>query len=237
MKTNRLFSQEVERNSLRPYRIAVVISTFFMLGFIYLMAAIPRIEPGDSDAELFSSYNFVIGLTLVVMMGIFSIISATMSSKFIVDEYCGKKAILLFSYPISRKKIMGTKILLVFLFTFVSMMISGAVIITIFIITESFVPVSKDSVSIGLISTSVIYLFCYALISACCGIVSSWIGFEKQSVIATIVASCIIMVTMCQIAAMTFFARVVMILLLAGMGLATFWAVKSMLSRAEKMEI
>lgn len=104
MKINRLFSLEFERNSLRPYQTAVVVSTFFILGFIYLMAAIPKIDPGDSDAELFGSYNFVIGLTLVVMMGIFSVISATMSSKFIVDEYRGKKAILLFSYPISRKK-------------------------------------------------------------------------------------------------------------------------------------
>ena len=237
MKINRLFSLEFERNSLRPYQTAVVVSTFFILGFIYLMAAIPKIDPGDSDAELFGSYNFVIGLTLVVMMGIFSVISATMSSKFIVDEYRGKKAILLFSYPISRKKIMKTKILLVFLFTVGSMLISGAIVLAVFMITESFVPISKDIVSLGLILTSIIYLVCYTLMAAFCGIVSSWIGFRKQSVIATIVASCIIMVTMCQIAAMTFFSGVAMILLLVGMGIITFLAVKSMLSQAEKMEI
>ena len=39
------------------------------------MAAIPKIDPGDSDAELFSSYNFVIGLTLVVMMGIITFLA------------------------------------------------------------------------------------------------------------------------------------------------------------------
>ena len=74
-------------------------------------------------------------------------------------------------------------------------------------------------------------------IAAFCGIASSWIGFRKQSVIATIVASCIIMVTMCQIVAMTFFSGVAMILLLAGMGIITFLAVESMLSQARKMEI
>lgn len=222
MKINRLFSLELERNSLRPYQIAVEVGTVFILGFIYLMAAIPKIDPGDSDAELFSSYNFVIGLTLVVMMGIFSVISATMSSKFIVDEYRGKKAILLFSYPISRKKIMETKILLVFLFTFGSMLISGAIVLAVFMITESLVPIGNDIASLGLMLTSIIYLVCYALIAAFCGIASSWIGFRKQSVIATIVASCIIMVTMCQIVAMTFFSGVAMILLLAGMGIITF---------------
>lgn len=156
MKTKRLFSLELERNSLQPYQIAVVVSNFFILGFIYLMATIPKIDPADSDAELFGSYNFVIGLTFVVMMGIFSMISATMSSKFIVDEYRGKKAILLFSYPISRKNVMKTKMLLVFLFTFVSMLISGTAILMVFMITESFVPISKDSISLRLILTSII---------------------------------------------------------------------------------
>lgn len=237
MKINRLFSLELERNSIRPYKTAVAVSTFFILGFIYLMAAIPKIDPGDSDTELFSSYNFVIGLTLVVMMGIFSVISATMSSKFIVDEYRGKKAILLFSYPISRKKIMETKILLVFLFTVGSMLISGAIVLAVFMITESFIPISNDIVSLGLILTSSIYLVCYALIAAFCGIISSWIGFRKQSVIATIVASCIIMVTICQIAAMTFFSGVAMILLLIGTGIITFLALESMLRQAGKMEV
>lgn len=237
MKTKRLFSLELERNSLQPYQIAVVVSNFFILGFIYLMAAIPKIDPADSDAELFGSYNFVIGLTFVVMMGIFSMISATMSSKFIVDEYCGKKAILLFSYPISRKKVMKTKMLLVFLFTFVSMLISGTAILMIFMITESFVPISKDSISLRLILTSIIYLIGHALIASFCGIVSSWIGFKKKSVIATIVASCIIMVIMCQIAAMTFFAGAAMLLLLTGMGIVTFFAVKNMLDQVQKMEI
>lgn len=104
MKINRLFSLELERNSLRPYQIAVEVGTVFILGFIYLMAAIPKIDPGDSDAELFSSYNFVIGLTLVVMMGIFSVISATMSSKFIVDEYRGKKQFYYFHIQSVEKK-------------------------------------------------------------------------------------------------------------------------------------
>ena len=72
-------------------------------------------------------------------------------------------------------------------------------------ITESLVPIGNDIASLGLMLTSIIYLVCYALIAAFCGIASSWIGFRKQSVIATIVASCIIMVTMCQIVAMTFF--------------------------------
>ena len=119
----------------------------------------------------------------------------------------GKKVnFTIFHIPISRKKVNGkSKILLVFLFTFGSMLISGAIVLAVFMITESLVPIGNDIASLGLMLTSIIYLVCYALIAAFCGIASSWIGFRKQSVIATIVASCIIMVTMCQIVAMTFF--------------------------------
>lgn len=46
MKINRLFSLELERNSLRPYQIAVEVGTVFILGFIYLMAAIPKLIQG-----------------------------------------------------------------------------------------------------------------------------------------------------------------------------------------------
>lgn len=237
MKTNNLFSLELKRNSLRSYQIAAVVSTIFIFGFIYLMAAIPKIEPGDSDAELFTSYNFVIGLTFVVMMGIFSVISATMASRFIVEEYIGKKAILLLSYPISREKILKTKILLVFIFSFISMFIGGIVVFLIFMISESVVPISNDNITIELILINIIHLAGYAMNASCCGIVSGWIGLRKQSVIMTVVASVIIMVIMCQITAMTFFSGLVMIFLILGMAFITLLAVRDMSSYVEKLEI
>lgn len=237
MQTDNLFSLELKRNNLRPYQIAAVISNFFILGFIYLMAAIPQIDPGDSDVELFSSYKFVIGLSFVVMMGIFSIISATMASRFIVDEYSGKKAILLLSYPISRKKILKTKILMVFIFSFVAMFIGGMVDFIIFLLTESLVPISTDNISIKLILTNIVCLTGSAINASFCGIVSGWIGLKKQSIITTIVASVIIMVIMCQITAMTFFSGVAMTILVFGMSVLTLLAVKDMLRYIEKIEI
>lgn len=237
MKINKFLSLETERNSLRPYHIAVLTSGIFSLCFIYLMVSIPRIDPGDSDVELFCSYDFVIGLTLVVMMGIFSVISGTMASKFIVNEFHGETVILLFSYPISRKKIMGNKILLVFFYTFISMLISGMIIITVFVVTESIIPISEDRVSLELILSSIASLFCDALLSAFCGILSSWIGFVKKSVIATVVSSCLIMIAMCQIVAMTFFDKVTMISLLTEIGIVTFCCYQNILKRAVEMEI
>ena len=109
-----LIALELKRNRLRPYHIATLICGVTMLGFQYLMAAIPYMDPTEPDAELFSQYPFLMGITCLVCMAIFLILSAVMASRFVVEEYSGKRAILLLSYPISRKKVLCAKLMLVF---------------------------------------------------------------------------------------------------------------------------
>lgn len=104
---NKLISLEVKRNRLRPYHIAVLIGGFTLLAFHYFMAAIPLIDPTEADIAMFSSYDFLINLNHLVSMAIFGILGAVMGTRFVIAEYSGAKAILLFSYPIRRKKMMG----------------------------------------------------------------------------------------------------------------------------------
>ena len=96
-----LIALELKRNRLRSYHIAVLICGVTMLGFQYLMAAIPYMDPTEPDAELFSQYPFLMGITCLVCMAIFSILSAVMASRFAVEEYSGKRdfIILLSNQP------------------------------------------------------------------------------------------------------------------------------------------
>ena len=73
-----LIALELKRNRLRSYHIAVLICGVTMIGFRYLMAAIPYMDPTEPDAELFSQYPFLMGITCLVCMAIFSILSAVM---------------------------------------------------------------------------------------------------------------------------------------------------------------
>jgi ABC-type transport system involved in multi-copper enzyme maturation permease subunit len=237
MKATKLFLLELKKNGLRSYQIAAIISAVFSLVFLYFMAAIPKIDSGDADTELFGSYSFIINLTLVVMMGIFSILSAAVASKVLVEEYRGKRAILLFSYPVKREKIMGVKISLIFLFTVFSMLVSGICVLGIFMVTESCFPISGDRIYLGLLLKSFLSLFCYSILSGFCGIISSWIGFRKGSVLVTIIASCILMVVACQIVAMTFFSEIFMLVVFAVMGVLAVIVSKDMMEKVNKMEI
>lgn len=129
---SKLIKMELKRNSLKAYIGAAIISFIVMLGFTYLIAFIPRIDGNSADAELFMSYHLIVVLSCVVCMGIFSITAGVMSSKFVVEEYTGKKAILLLSYPISREKILNAKIFLTFFYTITSMLICEGMVLGIF---------------------------------------------------------------------------------------------------------
>ena len=237
MNIVRLLFLEVKRKSLRPYYITILVSTFCSFGFLYLMACIPKIDPYDSDIEMFNSYHFVIGLTMIVMMGIYIIISAIIAAKVLVDEYTGKKVILLFSYPICRKQIISVKIFIIIMSTFLGMMFSGVCIFTLFILTECIYPICIDSITVELIIKIIINLVNCALISGCCGVISGWIGFKYKSIIGTIISSCIIMIAVCQISAIILLSKTTTFLLLMVLGIVMLLVSVSLRNQVEKIEL
>lgn len=158
---NKLISLELKRNSLRSYHTGVFISGALMLGLLYLLAAIPRLDPSETDLEMFMLYRGLIGLTDIMLMVIFTILSAVMSSKSIIEEYAGKRAILLFSYPVSRQKVLSAKMCMVFLYTVIAMCLCGTVIFGIFFGTESLFHICSDTLTLP---TFFIALFLLSLI-------------------------------------------------------------------------
>ena len=200
---SKLIKLELRRNSLKAYYLATVISFIVMLGFTYLIASIPRINGNSADTELFLSYHFIVGLSCVVCMGIFSITSGVMSSKFIVEEYTGKKAILLLSYPINRKKILNSKIFLTFFYTTVSMLLCEGMTLGIFFLTEKIYPLCPDKINLRVVAYSCVLLLYSSVMAGFIGMISLWFGFLQKSVSATIVSSCIIVTLLCQLIAQT----------------------------------
>lgn len=200
---SKLIKMELKRNSLKAYFLATVISFLVMMGFTYLIASIPRIDGNNTDTELFMSYHFIVGLSCVVCMGIFSITAGVMASKFIVEEYTGKKAILLLSYPINRERILNSKIFLTFFYTTVSMLLCEGMTLGIFFLTETFCSLCPDKIDLNVIVYSCVLLLYSSVMAGFVGIISLWFGFLRKSVSVTIVSSCIAVSILCQLIAQT----------------------------------
>lgn len=233
----KLLLLELKRNSLKPYHVAAAIITVVMLSFLYLFAAIPKIDPTDTDLGLFMSYGNLIGLNNILCMVTFSILSGVMSAKFIVEEYVGNRTILLFSYPIDRKKMLGAKIFMVFSYTVISMLLCGTVVLGIFLTTETFAPLCSEKLSIFTVFKGFFSLLCYSLLSGALGTISLWFGFLKKSTSTTIVASVIISTITCQIMTVTFAFIPVVLGVLAFAFIITAFAWKDLFRQVEKMEV
>ena len=234
---NKLLSLEIKRNRLRPYHIAVLIGGFILLAFHYFMAAIPLIDPAETDIAMFSSYDFLFHLNHLLSMATFGILGAVMGTRFVIEEYSGAKAILSFSYPISRKKMLGAKLWLVFCYPVAAMLLCGIVIGSVFFVTASLFPLCVDHLTWETVLWAVLSLLCHSLLAGAVALFSIWIGFLKKSIPVTIVAAVIAATILCQVLSAAFSFRPVFFILLGVAAILTMVAVRSMFYQVENMEV
>ena len=187
-----LFELELQKNKIRTYVAASLAIAFTMLGFLYLFAYAPMLEPNDKDMAIFSGYHNLIPLFGVLNMAVFCVLSAVMYSKFIIEDYTGKRIILLFSYPVSRKKILLSKLGIVCLFTVISMTVSNIAIFLIFGLTEQFIHLVNESFTLFILAQAIEITLIMSFIAAS-------IGFIKKSVPTTIVSAVLIASLLCNI--------------------------------------
>lgn len=212
-----LIKLELKRNKIRTYVIASFIIAVTMLGLLYLFAYAPMLEPNDKDMTIFLGYQNLIPLFCVLNMAVFCILSAVMYSKFILEDYSGKRPILLFSYPVSRKKIVLSKLSVVCGFTIISMIISNIVIFSIFSITETFMHLVGEDFTLSIMLDAVETTIVMAFAAASIGIAAVGIGFIKKSVPATILSAVLIASLMCNIVVNTTSSRAAMYIFAATM--------------------
>ncbi len=184
----KLIQLELKRNNIKTYIVASGITCIVMIGFIYLFAYAPHIDP-DPDLQIFASYHNIVSLFSVLTMVVFATISATMYTRFIIEEYKDKRVILLFSYPVKRYKIVLAKLLVVFLFTVMAMILCNVAAFGIFSISEFFYPLVSGTLSLQIMVRALKMTIIMAVTAAAVGIIGAGIGFIKKSVPATILSA------------------------------------------------
>ena len=78
---NKLISLELKRNSLRSYHTAALISALCLLALLYLFAAMPKLDGTETGLDMFMTYRSLIGITNIIGMVIFAVLSAVMSAR------------------------------------------------------------------------------------------------------------------------------------------------------------
>lgn len=179
---------ELRRTKLNTYVWSSLIACMILIGFIYFVALVAKVE---NEAD-FQNYTNIFLFTSIISMIFFSILSAIMYSRFVIDEYTGKKMILLFSYPINRKTILLSKIAVVVVFSTVSMMASNIPPIVIFSITESISPIVNDTLTLELLFSIIKTIIILSISMNGIALIAMRIGFINKSIPSTIITALVL---------------------------------------------
>lgn len=180
-----LIKLELQRINLRPYFISSVIFGIVQLIFTYFIAYVAQVE----QEVQFMEYGNIFLFTGAISILLFGILSATMYSKLIVEEYSGKRLALLFSYPVGRQKTFMAKILIVLLFTTLSMFLCSMLSIGVFAATESFSPIVSETITSSILIQALITMLVSLVAVSAIGLLSMRIGFMKKSIPSTLISA------------------------------------------------
>ena len=188
----KLLKLELKKQNIRTYIISSIIVSIVMLGFLFLFAYAPQIDSNDKDLSFFAGYKNIISLFSMFNMFVFAVLGSVMYSKFIVEDYMDNKLILLFSYPIPRKKVLLSKIMLIGGFVILAMILSLLFNFVTFISLDYFIKWMNDSFSMAFFVELIEKSILMTISAFCVSFFACALGFIKKSVPTTIVSAMIL---------------------------------------------
>lgn len=183
---NRLISIELRKNKISRYIIGSICGCLFNLICFYVFAF------SSNEEVLFNSYESLLKISSAVNIVFFMGLASVMYSQIIVEDYIGKKLLLLFTYPISRKKWMLAKISIVSIFSIVTALISEIIVWGIYFTIENFFPILNDNLNSKLFGEAAVIAISSIIIIEFGGIIALMIGMRFKSTSSTIISSIVV---------------------------------------------
>lgn len=180
-----LIKLELKKFKIKGNIFAALISNIFILGFICLIFFVERAEGNitfDSYEMVFEIIGQFINITFIIFAGF-------LISKFIIEEYKTKTINLLFTYPISRKKIIISKVVIVSVFTFLSILVSYILVFSSFYFIQCITKTTIGEITFEFISHQSINLLLTAFANSIIALVPLYFGLRKKSTPVTMVTS------------------------------------------------
>ena len=184
---------ELKKTNIKPYFLSAMAVFLCVMGLMYITAWVPHLDSGDKNAAvLFSTYQGIAAVSNAVAMMSFSILASAMGFRYLIKEYDGGGAILLFSYPMNRKTVVWAKAAVLLLFISSTMFLTEFGGFLIFTGTDSVLGMVNDTLQLG----DFIEAFRNALVLVCLAdgiaLCAIRIGFIKKSNSTTIIATVIL---------------------------------------------
>lgn len=211
----KLIMLEIKKFQLQKYWKNVMIAN--MVAFVLLISM-------NFTEEKFADYQTAFAAVSVLVRAIFTIFTAVIISKLIIDEYRSGSIALMFMYPIQRKKIILSKLIIVAGFAFSSIFLSTIFVDGFYYLANSLLHLVPGQLTAEVIATSARDALVIAAVSAGISLIPLYFGMRKKSVPATIVTAVILVsLTSSTMGEQTAFSFMAIPTVLAIVGFAAAW--------------
>lgn len=181
-----LIKLEFKKYKLQRYILAAIIC------IVAIMASMTNDFVKDSNRAIDTGNTMLRNLRMSIMIVTitFIIFSAVLTAKIMISEYKNKTILVMFTYPISRRKIIISKMFIVVGFTMISILIGDLVCSSYMIILNSFTHVIYGEFVFE--NFMIVVLFISIIVGGILSLLPFVIGSIKKSSVATLVTSIII---------------------------------------------
>lgn len=184
----KLMALEVKKFKLYDYWLGIVIANLAIAGFILMFFIL---EKSDVDIP-FEDFDMAMLISNSMIRATFIIFASVLIVKIIIDEYKSGSIDIMFTYPISRKKIVTAKLLIIALFAFVNIMFSSLIMQGGIYFADRLANIIPGEIGSEAVIDNIIDSFLGAAASAGLSLIPLYFGLRKKSAVATIVSSLII---------------------------------------------
>ncbi|MGG0649325.1 ABC transporter permease [Bacillus mycoides] len=184
----RLMKLELKKFKLGWYVKRAVIANIVILALLIFVSIVAQIE-GDPKIR---DPQIILSMASALVRATFIIFGGVLIAKLIIDEYKSKTILLMFSYPINRKKMMASKLAITATLTFITVILSNILVVGIFFGIDSYFSILPNSFTVDQLIQEGIKLIPLAIATAGISLIPLYFGMRKRSVPATIVSSIIV---------------------------------------------
>jgi len=139
-----LIKLEIKKSKLGWYIKGAIIANIVMVAMLFFVSYVSQIE---GDVELGNPQGILL-MASAMVRGTFIVFAGVLIAKLVIEEYKNKTILLMFSYPINRKKIIASKLVITAILTFITILLSNIFIVGVFFTVNSYILVIPNTITI-----------------------------------------------------------------------------------------
>ena len=183
----KLIRLEWKKNNIIKY-----VRNAFIMAAILLILYLAVAGELESDETMLSYGNSMLKSGVELFTNMCAIVfTSTMLASFIVGPYKNKTINLMFSYPISRKKIVLSQMLSVWIFNFTALVLTKVMIYVMLVVTKGYTHIKAAGIGLGS-GMFYIEILINSAVMISISFIALLVGLKMKSSKATIIAGVII---------------------------------------------